>query len=270
MPNVTGRILNGLSRQARAAGASLHIHHVASDEVDSLHKPETQPVALVNGQLDGLVLVGRLPQRFAAMVSKQLPCVSIIERVPGVSIDCIDHDDADSVSQLVDRLVAAGHQRIGFVSESQMRSVYASRYAGLVHALVMRGLEIDPQNAMNVHAPRHGVEAVAERVAKRIRAGVTGWVAVHDMVGYHAMESLRGMGLSAPKDYSIVGFDNLQPPHRSLPKLVSIESPFEAIGQTAVRVLMRRMSQDRNEVLHSLFRCTVVEGETVGPAPLVS
>lgn len=266
VPNVTGRILNGLSRQARQEGVSLHIHHASADEVNHLHEPEAQPLALVNGELDGLILVGRLPRTFALSMSERLPCVSIIEKVPGVSIDCIDHDDADSVSQLVDRLVAEGHRKIGFISESQMRSVYASRYAGLVQALVMRGLAFDPQDAINVQEPRHGIEAVAERIAGRIGKGVTGWIAVHDMVGYHAMEYLDALGLSAPEDYSLVGFDNLPPTHRSLRKLVSIESPFEAMGQAAVRMLKRRLSSGRKEVLHSLFRCSVVDGQTVGPA----
>lgn len=270
IPNVTGRILDGLSMQARAAGASLHIHQVAAADLDRLHEPQTQPVALANGELDGLVMVGQLPRRFAAAVCEALPCVSIIEKIPGVSIDCIDHDDADSVSQLVDRLMAEGHRRIGFVSESRMRSVYASRYAGLVQALVMRGLPVDPQDAINVHDRCDDLEGIAQRMAERIGAGVTGWIAVHDMVGYHAMEALRGLGLTTPEDYSLVGFDNLDPPHRSLRKLVSVESPFEAMGQAAVRILMRRFAQPRTEVFHSLFRCSLVDGQTVGPArPLV-
>lgn len=266
MPNVTGRILDGLSGQARTAGASLHIHQVALGDLDRLHEPRAQPVALANGELDGLVMVGQLPQRFAAAVSEQLPCVSIVEKVPGISIDCIDHDDADSVSQLVDRLMAEGHRRIGFICENQMRSVYASRYAGLVQAMIMRGLSVDPLDAVNIHDQSRDLEAVVEHVAGRIGTGVTGWIAVHDMVGYHVMEGLRGVGLNAPDDYSLVGFDNLDPPHRSLRKLVSIESPFEAMGQAAVRILMRRFQQPRTEVLHSLFRCSLVDGRTVGPA----
>lgn len=266
MPNVTSRILDGLSGQARAAGASLHIHQVSVGDLDRLHEPEAQPVALANDELDGLVLVGQLPQRFTALVSEQLPCVSIVERSPGVSVDCIDHDDADSVSQLVDRLMADGHHRIGFISESQMRSVYAARYAGLVQTMVMRGLPVSPQDAINVQDRSEEIDVIAQRVAGRIATGVTAWVAVHDMVGYHVMEALRGLGLTAPEDYSLVGFDNLDPPHRSLKKLVSVEAPFEAMGQAAVRVLMRRFAQPRTEVLHSLFRCSLVEGRTVGPA----
>ena len=265
MPSVTGRILDGLSRQARAAAVSLQIHQVAPEEVAEFHRSQMQPVALAKGELEGLVLLGKLSRRFTSSVAGRLPCVSIVEKVPGVSIDCIDHDDADSVSQLVEVLVGAGHRRIGFVSEPKMRSAYAARYAGLVQALVQRGLPVELDNAINIHDRCADPEALGERMAARITAGVTGWIAAHDMVGYHAMDALQTRGLTAPRDYSLAGFDDLEPPHRGLGKLVSIEAPFEAMGQAAVRLLMRRVAEPLDEVRHSLFRCRLVEGHTVGP-----
>ena len=263
MPSVTSRILDGLSRQARSAGVSLLIHQVSAEEVAEFHRPQIQPVALAKGELDGLVLLGKLTPRFTSGVAGRLPCVSIAEKVPGVSIDCIDHDDADSVSQLVERLVSAGHRRIGFVSEPRMRSVYASRYAGLVQSLIQRGLPVEAESAINIYQGGHELEAMSQRMADRIADGVTGWIAVHDMVGYHVMDALQARGLTAPEHYALAGFDDLAPPHRGLKKLVSIEAPFEAMGEAAVRLLLRRIGEPLTDARHSLFRCSLVEGQTI-------
>jgi DNA-binding LacI/PurR family transcriptional regulator len=270
-PGMTGyvleQLLEGMAGEARRHDASLHIHKTPPEEADNLDQPQYQPVALARGQLDGLVIVGELSPRFLAKVSKHLPCVSLVERMPGVSLDCVDHDDADSVSQLVDRLTAHGHQHIGFVSSTSKRSVYLARYGGLLQALIMRGLPCDPSDTANVYGETVDMEETARVVYNRIRKGVTGWIAAHDGVAYNVMEILADWGLSAPRDYSIAAFDNLPKPDRRLPDLVSIQAPFATMGAAAVRWVKFRLDHPDHHTQHTLFPCSVVEGESLGPPP---
>jgi DNA-binding LacI/PurR family transcriptional regulator len=263
---VLEQLLEGLGAEARDQDASLLVHKAPPSEADNLHQPKCQPVALSKGELDGVVLIGALSPKFIRSVSEALPCVAVVERWPGVSMDCIDHDDADSVAQLVERFVAEGHRRIGFLSSPLTRSVYLARYSGLVQALLLRGLPCDPTDVINIY--EHVDAATAARTMEaRIREGVTAWVAAHDEIGYELMGALRDRGLSAPDDYSIAGFDRLPKYTTDLADMVSVQAPFVAMGSAAMQRLIRRINYPDERTQHALFQCKVSEGTSIGSPP---
>lgn len=67
-----------------------------------------------------------------------------------------------------------------------------------------------------------------------------------------------------PADVSICGFDNLE--SVGLPKLTSIDWPFEAMGKVAVRRLMRRIENPSATPVSQFFHGALVRGQTTGPA----
>jgi len=66
-------------------------------------------------------------------------------------------------------------------------------------------------------------------------------VCLNDYMAGLAFKRLEYLGLSVPGDVSLTGFDNVAPVLPSGIGLTTAAQPFEAMGEKAVEVLMRRI-----------------------------
>ncbi len=51
------------------------------------------------------------------------------------------------------------------------------------------------------------------------------------------------MGLSVPRDVSVVGFDDIETASRYVPALTTVRQPRDCIGTTAARMLLALMAK---------------------------
>jgi len=56
-----------------------------------------------------------------------------------------------------------------------------------------------------------------------------------------AIRALRDANLDVPEDVSVIGFDDIQRVAYHTPRLTTIRQPLRDIGETAVRILLRRL-----------------------------
>jgi DNA-binding LacI/PurR family transcriptional regulator len=88
----------------------------------------------------------------------------------------------------------------------------------------------------------------------------------NDDVGYRLMKFLGCQSLRVLEEVSLCGFDNLDP-RDGLPKMTSINWPFEDIGAAAVRRVLRRGLDITTAPLHLMLRGRLVLGASTAPFP---
>ena len=164
-----------------------------------------------------------------------------------------------------------GHRKIGFVTWAYRTSGHWStqRFAAYVTGVFMNGLEFQPDWTLNVHksSPVLGITEIADVVAQKIRReGVYSWVCAADHQAYQLMMDLHARGLRSPEDYSITGFDGIEPPP-SLKQLTTQRVPNQAIGAAAVVRLINRVNHPNAERRKILVDTEFIEGATIGPPP---
>lgn len=69
----------------------------------------------------------------------------------------------------------------------------------------------------------------------------TAFVCNCDELAYILMEKLKAKGYRIPEDISVVGFDNYTFAGYSSPRLTTVEVNVEAMAQTAVETLIKRI-----------------------------
>lgn len=260
---VTTRILRGMSDAAREWNVGLSLHYSLFAERALAHLPEQLPPALREGRLDGLLLVGEYPAETVRAFVRMVPCIHVDFHESNVLQDYVGQDHYRSVEKLMDHLYERGHRRIGFVG-SGIHSTYArARYGAYVEMLAMLGIRYNPDWVRNVYDVQLPAKSFAA-ILNATRKGVTAWVCLHDRLGYELAEYLIENGLRIPKDVSLGGFDDLPPP-QGLPKLTSMDSPFEEIGGAAVARLLERIQKPSALPVSITYSGRLVEGKSVGP-----
>ena len=263
VPIVSRRMLRGISEAVRMERIAIHVDYVPVGDADQIHLSERQPVILKERHLAGLLLIGRYSIPAMRCISRRLPCVRLNVHEAELDLDCVGQHDLDAMDKLVEHLRGLGHQQIGYLSEPPHFWPIQARLAGYGLALARRGLRHRPELViLNAASASLGDwENSYRQVLAQIRLGVRAWICNHDDVGYGLLRFLKGENLRVPQDVSLCGFDNLDPTDK-LPKMTSIDWPFEDIGAAAVRRLLRRGIEPATATLHIMIRGRLVAGAT--------
>ena len=70
----------------------------------------------------------------------------------------------------------------------------------------------------------------------------TAIMAFDDMTAFGAIRSLARAGLKTPDDCFVIGFDDVLPAGLSVPSLTTVRQPMEALGSTAVGIIVEGMN----------------------------
>ncbi|HZZ57609.1 MAG TPA: LacI family DNA-binding transcriptional regulator [Opitutaceae bacterium] len=262
-------ILQGVRQRAE-------IDHVAVDIVfenppnlleDRLRRPILRNIRARDWR--GILLIYPFPEAVVDALARKISTVAVLESYANPTVDTIDTDDVAGIVTLVDRLVAAGHRRIGFAAWSYPVGGHWTlrRFGGYVQGLCAHGLEIRPDWSCNVakNAPRLDAAGVADFAALRVRSdGVTAFVCAADHQAYQLIHDLKARGLRVPGDVSVTGFDGLEPP-AGLPRVASMRVPHQEIGHSAVARLISRILHPKAPRRKILVEALSQAGDTIAP-----
>jgi DNA-binding LacI/PurR family transcriptional regulator len=109
-----------------------------------------------------------------------------------------------------------------------------------------------------------GGQAAATRL---IAQGVTGIICASDPLALGAIRAVRRRGLDAPKDVSVVGFDDSAFMNCTDPPLTTVRQPIEAIGRAAVAMLTGQMEGASVPAEELFFEPELVVRGSTAPVP---
>ena len=246
---------------------TIDVYYRAPGKFDPRSKQEPVLKRQRPGDLNGAILVYPFAESAVEMISRNSGIVSVLESYDRLGIDVIDTADASAFLMLVERLHAAGHKRIGFLSWHYPIGGHwvARRFSGYVEALFVHGLDFRPEWVLNVRKndPQLSAPQLADAVASRIReSGVTAWVCAADHQAYQLMRDLQERAIRVPEDCSITGFDGLEPPP-GLRRATSMRVPNEHIGASALSRVINRVIYPHSPLKKILVEAELVAGETV-------
>jgi DNA-binding LacI/PurR family transcriptional regulator len=94
----------------------------------------------------------------------------------------------------------------------------------------------------SVGDPREGAKALLSQ-----RPDTTAIFAMNDGVAIRAMQGLHDMGIEVPRQVSVIGLDDSQPPAEGLPGLTTVTFPQHKAGYLAAQLLLEHI-EDQERV----------------------
>ena len=201
----------------------------------------------------------------AYMEKHHVPFVLLDRRIEGVVADGVRCDDEQGGYLAGRHLLDLGHRRFLFISGVNRSSSQLDRLAGFFRALDEAGV---PRAAAHV-LPGEDVEAAFAAGDMRrllLPLDYTGIVSFRDELSYMAMKELYALGVSVPRDISLISFDNLQADIPYLPQLTSIYSSKGHVAEIGVRLLLSRIAQPDLPLREEVLPVKIFDEGTTGPA----
>ncbi len=232
-----------IAKAATDSGHGLHLE-LASRHARRLDDAPTQLASLTGGKsIDGLVLVSDGNESADKLLAQigDTPTVILSAQswdIPPCHAQVVI-DFGPGIRAAVDHLVAHGHTRIGYfhglVDDGKFRALNSALAS---HDLTLAG-----------RATGYGSKSFedGERAFAAWRAdGLTAVICATDILALGAMRSAAATGVRLPRDFSIIGIDDLAIAAHSVPTLSSIGVPRAAIARTAIDALLKSIKTKGN------------------------
>jgi len=233
-PNFPG-ILTGLEKVANARGYGVLIGNTEGD----VALEEKYLRFLSTGMADGLILLsGHVPVAgWPKNPSMALPpMVAVSKPVRHENVAYVGIDDVNGSKVATEYLMSLGHKRIAYVSGPHGDAVSDLRYRGYCMAL---GEALDPDLIWQVQGDgtSEGGRAAVERLFIRDTLP-TAFFCYNDNSAIGVIGSLQTRGYQVPRDFSVVGFDDIPFARNISPSLTTIRQPRGQIGELAMTHLL--------------------------------
>ncbi|MEA1648016.1 LacI family DNA-binding transcriptional regulator [Nitrospirillum sp. BR 11164] len=259
LPDLTNPFFPALAQNVVHAARESAYSVFVTDTQGSHEAERAAAQALIQRGVDGLIWFPINDEDTLADLTGGLPVLVLDRDNPRHDLIQIDVDSGGRMA--AERLIRAGHRRIGVISGPT--DVRSSRQRSESSVEVLRrhdALAWHLHNAYSFDLEPAVAAAVADGSATALCVGA-------DLIALGAINTLRQRGLRVPEDVSIIGFDNIPYGALAFPGLSTINIPVEEMGIEAVNTLLRRIAKPAESRRRLVFDVTYVERGTVAPPP---
>jgi DNA-binding LacI/PurR family transcriptional regulator len=249
---------------ARERGYDFVLWPVANDA-------EQMSSLLAGGLLDGVLLmeVQLDDARVDRLIESRVP-FALIGRTSDANLPFVDIDFDATLEQALDYLTGLGHGHIALVNERIPDSTHYSdgpQVRGeLAYREGMRARGLVPHVVSCEGNPLDGRRAATEVL--RLEPRTTAILSMTELAVPGILSELRRTGLRVPADISVLGVSSSSEMGAlSDPVLTTLNAPATELGGLGVTALIDQLEGNLAGPPQILLDCTLVIGESTGPAP---
>jgi DNA-binding LacI/PurR family transcriptional regulator len=168
-----------------------------------------------------------------------LPCVSVNHYTP--LFTSIVSNNFDGAYKVAERLIAAGHRKIAFITGKSSHQTNMERLSGIQSLYTARGLPLrDEYLVPGDWTFGSGVLAAEKILSMKESERPTAIFAFNDDLAYGCYSALDRQGLRVPQDISIVGFDKSDRYRGMFPPITTVDVNMDAMVDYACWYLESR------------------------------
>lgn len=243
-------IVTGVEGKTRELGYNLMLKRSAFNIADE----NTALDDLQTAGCEGLILMPQhndfFSDRILRMILDQYPIVIIDRDMRGIDTTFISSDNYQDALQATSVMIEYGHEEIGFLSYPiRSATTLEERMSGFRNAFYSHKLYWDEKYMLNTFADNSGESDIHKR-AQLDRDLIKKFIMEHpEMTALFATEynfaqlallAIEELGLQAPYDLSVVGYDGPSSSSGNA-HLTRILQPQEEIGFLAVQTLIQKI-----------------------------
>jgi LacI family transcriptional regulator len=266
-----GRIILGAQEEASRHNLTLAIINLRLNTETDVEAGQIQ--AFIDRQADGII--------YATVYHDEVVPPDELLAVPAVLIGARDRhgeipsvvpDERAGAASVIDLLVRKGHRSIAFAASSVDVPATRGRLLGYRDGMLAAGL--DPEElVVEAESEASGGYEATMGLLDHGRDPATRPTAVfcyNDRMAMGAYRAAAELGLSVPRDVSVVGFDDQDPIAASLyPPLTTVALPHYEMGAWAVETLVSLIEgHEEFRLLGAhpvLLACPIIERDSVAP-----
>jgi len=247
VPDITIPFFPKIIRGAECAARERGYFLIVLDSEGSSER-ESEMIALLRAQrVEGMLLVTASGEELSSerweSISSAFPVVCL-DRIPvDLDVDSVRVDDCGAAEMAITHMVNRGHTEIAVITGPLNLRNEQERLRGYRQALQKKGIPVQRSLVWNGSFEQEDVARLCQNGMLRPSGRPTALFATNGVTGLAALRSLYSVGLSTPKDFAFVTFDEITAEDFFRPGITSVVQPTFDMGYRAVEVLLERIEE---------------------------
>ncbi|MFN3214244.1 MAG: LacI family DNA-binding transcriptional regulator [Henriciella sp.] len=218
-------------------------------------------------QVDGVISASHMSQdQYKILEKRQIPVVFFNRYFadhPNTVVYC---DPAEQVNELVEQLQTLGHRTAAIVTGPSENMVSRERIKLVEESLTRSGIEIVAQ-AQGDFTYESGAAGLQEiKAQSKLMPSLV--ICINDMMAMGCMDEAQAvLGLSVPRELSIIGFDGIGMGQFASYELTTIRQPIGRMAEAAVKMITDRVERPDQSHEKRVFEGAVIPGGSIARAP---
>ncbi len=221
----------------------------------------------LNRQVDGLIIASaeNTEDHVQYLQEQEIPFVLIDRYFPGLSTNYVAIDNREAAALAVQHLQDHGYRRIGFITYASSLFNLQERKKGYQAALAKHN-KPDSSEWLKELAINHLPGAVGKAIDELLRLPepVDAIIFASNTLSTIGLKYINTLAVKVPEDVAIISFDESDAAHLFYAPLTHIRQPLEKIGQEAVQILLKSMT-DKTKITQHNMSAELVAGKSTAP-----
>lgn len=195
---------------------------------------------------------------------ENVPGMVVINRViSGYENRCVSLDNRQGTYLATEMLIRYGHKHIAYIGSNHRILDEVERKKGYLDALQVHKFPIIEQAIVHNSPDFEGGEKAMIDLLS-YNKNLTAVVAYNDTMAAGAISVLNENNINVPKQFSIVGFDDMPIARYLIPKLTTIRYPINLMATYAAKLALSLVDNNINAPIVTQFNPTLVRRFSVG------
>jgi LacI family transcriptional regulator len=243
IPDVTNLVYAKLSRCIENAFFKKGYSVTLCNSEGNLKREKIYLEVLKSRNVDAIIIVptSNEHEHLNGIMEAGIQLIVIAREIKGLEVDNIITDDFTGFYEATKYLIKLGHKKIGFIRRPYDLPFSITRFQGYLTALKENNIKFNKNfcpraNKFNYSA---GYDAMSKIL--NLENKPTAIISFGDIAGIGAMKAITDNGFSIPKDFSIIGSDNILIDEYLQTTLTSISYPIEDFANEALDIFSYKL-----------------------------
>ena len=269
-PYIVG-VLQGVLAASTDAGVDL-LTRLAPDRSSRTHRAVAREWVAEQHAAGVVGIIGLTLSRPGALLE-----AASSANLPFVMVDPVDAHHRQMVSvgssnwagarTAAEHLLELGHRRIAWIGGPEASDAARDRLYGYQAALDASGVEIDPSL---IRAGQFAIATGAEFAREMLTSAhpPTAIMAGDDEIAVGVLATAHELGVSVPRDLSVMGFDDTPQAAWTTPPLTTVHQHLEGMGAMAVQTILVMADGHQPSSRHVELATSLMVRDSTAPAPV--
>ncbi|AAK80904.1 LacI family transcriptional regulator [Clostridium acetobutylicum] len=257
-------VINGIESYLRDKSLSLLLT-CTNNDVEEEKKCITN---LISRNVSGIVVISpntsNIKNGFYDDLSNSIPFVFINSKYVDSNISSVSNDESMGAHNALKYLLKNNHKEILFV---RGKDSYSYDIKEEVYVSTMKELNLfNPQNIINIGNGNSSetVDNTSYAFLEILnKSKATAAFACNDLMGVGILNACKKLNLAVPKDFSIIGYDNIALSKFVEPKLTTVDQNMFLLGTNAATLLIEKIDCNNKYSKRIILNNYIVERDTV-------
>jgi LacI family transcriptional regulator len=220
---------------------------------------------LANGSIDGFIMsLSKETQskkdfhHIEEVINQGMPVVMFDRVTNDILCDKVIIDDTQAAFEAVQKLIDVNLKKIALLTTHDYISVGKLRTEGYIKALQNNDIHVSEQLIIKIEDTDNCLVEITELFEKQTFNAI---FAVNELFAVTALKHAASLGISVPKDLSIIGFTDGIISKYSSPSITTVGQNGIKMGGKAAQLLIDRLENEEEE--SELYRTEVIETSIV-------